>query len=72
MAQHKDESGRPTTNRGKAPHRGGYSARAKGVNPFKTWLERTVWELGGAPNNQIAVKVSRFNSGKRWKYKPAN
>lgn len=38
-AKHQDESGRPTTTRGKAPHKGGYSAKNKGCNPFKVWFE---------------------------------
>lgn len=39
---HQNESGKPATNRGKQPHKGGYHARLKPVNPFKIW-----WEIGG-------------------------
>lgn len=40
--QHVNESGKPATNRGKPPHKGGYHARLKPVNPFKIW-----WEVDG-------------------------
>lgn len=36
---HENESGKPATNRGKPPHKHGYHARMKPVNPFKIWFE---------------------------------
>lgn len=39
---HQDESGRSTTNRGKPPHKGGYSAKMKGINAFKVYFAETV------------------------------
>jgi hypothetical protein len=36
--KHKSEDGKATTNRGKPPHKGGYSAKMKGVNPFKIYF----------------------------------
>ncbi len=50
--KHQDESGRPTSNRGRPPHKGGYHARAKGVNPFKVW-----WEIGDGSLMGNARKV---------------
>lgn len=36
---HQNESGKEATNRGKPPHKHGYHARMKPVNPFKIWFE---------------------------------
>lgn len=50
-----DNSGKPATNRGKPPHKGGYKAStAKGVNPFAYW-----WEIRTEPGtNAPATKVA--------------
>ena len=40
--EHQTESGKVATNRGKPPHKHGYHARMKPVNPFKIW-----WTVGG-------------------------
>lgn len=44
--RHVNESGKPSMNRGKQPHKGGYHARMKPVNPFKVWYEISTGEIG--------------------------
>ena len=57
-----DESGKFATNRGRAPHKGGYHAgKNKGINPFKVWFEKTI--------NGVTVKVSSL---KRHKIQPCD
>lgn len=51
--KHNDESGKPSTNRGKAPHKGGYRASvAKGINPFKVYFEISSG-LIGVPGTKV-------------------
>lgn len=38
-ARHYTEEGKPASDRGKAPHKGGYHAAKKGINPKKIWFE---------------------------------
>ena len=37
--KHQDESGNPTDNRGKPPHKGGYHGAKKGIKPNVVWFE---------------------------------
>jgi len=52
---HQDEMGRPTNNRGKPPHKGGYHGAMKGVRPNKSWFEVTSGFAGGYPIHHLTV-----------------
>lgn len=60
--EHVNESGKPATNRGKPPHKGGYHARLKPVNPFKVW-----WEVGGTATEKGKKVESPWKPGRKRK-----
>ena len=63
--KHQDESGKSTTNRGKPPHKNGYSAKMKGVNPFKVYFTKTVMVLvEGRPQVKSVGCESGWNPGR--------
>lgn len=44
--RHVNDQGKPTDNRGKPPHRGGYHGKMKGINPHKIWFLISTGEIG--------------------------